>query len=86
MAKKIEIQEPINPYLPFTEEEFNIMKSEMEAMGYWLPRDVNAQRRLWSNCTRVRGKSENQPCTCKSSAGLWSKCVEDINNFIKGIK
>lgn len=77
------MEEIINKYEPFTEEEFLTIKGEMEAMGYWLPRDVTAQRKIWENCTRIRGKAEAMPCTCKTSAGLWSRCVDDINNFIK---
>ena len=72
-----------NKFAPFTEAEFTQMKAEMEVMGYWLPRDGGAQRQLWINCTKIRGSKENQPCSCKSSAGLWARCVEDINTFIK---
>jgi hypothetical protein len=74
---------PVSKYAPFTYEEFKVIQSEMEAMGYWLPKDATAQRKLWMNCTRIRGKAENQPCSCKQSAGLWARCVEDINTFIK---
>ena len=74
---------PESKYAPFSYEEFKTIQAEMSAMGYWLPRDAAAQRKLWENCTRIRGKSEPMPCTCKSSAGLWARCVEDINNFIK---
>ncbi len=74
---------PESKYAPFTLEEFQIIQAEMSAMGYWLPKDATAQRKLWQNCVRIRGKAENQPCSCKSSAGLWARCVDDINNFIK---
>jgi hypothetical protein len=70
-------------YAPFTYEEFQIIKAEMDAIGVYLPSDVNAQRKLWENCTRIRGKAENQPCSCKSSAGLWVRCLDDIKAFIR---
>ena len=74
---------PESKYAPFSYEEFKIIQAYMSALGYWVPKDVTSQRNLWENCTRIRGKAENQPCTCKSSAGLWARCVEDINTFIK---
>jgi hypothetical protein len=70
-------------YAPFTYEEFQIIKAEMAAIGVYLPSDATAQRKLWENCTRIRGKAENQPCTCKSAGGLWAKCIEDTNAFVK---
>jgi hypothetical protein len=70
-------------FAPFTYEEFQIIKAEMEAIGVYLPSDATAQRKLWQNCTRIRGKAENQPCSCKSSAGLWVRCIDDIKEFIK---
>jgi hypothetical protein len=72
-----------NTYAPFTYEEFQIIRAEMEAIGNYLPADATAQRKLWENCTRIRGMKENQPCTCKSAGGLWAKCIEDTKAFIK---
>lgn len=74
---------PESKYAPFTYEEFKVIQSEMEVMGYWLPKDAMAQRKLWENCTKIRGTRENMPCSCKQSAGLWARCVDDINTFIK---
>ena len=70
-------------YAPFTYEEFQIIKAEMEVIGNYLPSDVGAQRKIWENCTRIRGKAENQPCSCRSSGGLWARCIDDIKGFIK---
>ena len=74
---------PESKYAPFTLEEFQIIQAEMNAIGVYLPSDVGAQRKLWQNCVRIRGKAENQPCSCKSSAGLWVRCIDDIKQFIK---
>lgn len=70
-------------YAPFSYEEFQIIKAEMAAIGVYLPSDVGAQRKIWENCTRIRGKSEPTPCSCKSSGGLWARCIDDIREFIK---
>jgi hypothetical protein len=72
-----------NRFAPFTYEEFKVIQAEMEAIGVYLPSDATAQRKLWENCTRIRGKAENQPCSCKSSSGLWVRCIDDIKEFIK---
>ena len=72
-----------NTYAPFTYEEFQIIKAEMDAIGVYLPSDATAQRKLWENCVRIRGKAENQPCSCRSSGGLWVRCIEDIKAFIR---
>jgi hypothetical protein len=73
---------PESKYAPFTLEEFQIIQAEMNAIGVYLPSDATAQRKLWQNCVRIRGKAENQPCSCKSSAGLWVRCIDDIKQFI----
>jgi hypothetical protein len=73
---------PESKYAPFTLEEFQIIQAEMNAIGVYLPSDAGAQRKLWQNCVRIRGKAENQPCSCKSSAGLWARCIDDIRGFI----
>lgn len=73
-----------NKYAPFTYEEFVVIKAEIEAVGNYLPSDAGAQRKLWENCTRIRGKAENQPCGhCGKTSGLWVKCINDIKAFIK---
>ena len=74
---------PESKYAPFTFEEFQLIQAEMNAIGVYLPSDATAQRKLWQNCVRIRGKAENQPCSCKSSAGLWVRCIDDIKGFIK---
>jgi hypothetical protein len=37
---------------------------------------------LWEKCNRIRGERINQPCSCKSSAGLWGLCVSDLRQFV----
>ena len=74
---------PASKYAPFTLEEFQLIQAEMNAIGVYLPSDAGAQRKLWENCTRIRGQVERQPCSCKSSAGLWARCIDDIRQFIK---
>lgn len=71
-----------NKYAPFTDEEFAIVKAEAEVLGDYLPGNADAQAKLWENCTRIRGVRENKPCACGKSAGLWTKCIKDIKDFV----
>lgn len=68
-------------YSPFTEEEFKLMETEMKSLGLYLPEDKMGI--MWERCRRIRGTNENQPCGCKSASGLWKRCVDDINDFIR---
>jgi hypothetical protein len=68
-------------YKPFSIEEWTVMKAEVEVLGAYLPE--SQLRIMWERCTRIRGKAENQPCSCKGSSGLWARCIDDIRAFIK---
>lgn len=72
-------------YAPYTEGEFNTIKSEMEKIGIYLPTDKMSW--MWSICTTIRGNTrEPQPCSCKSSSGLWAGCANTIREYIKRVE
>lgn len=72
-------------YSPFNEEEFLSIKSEMASFGSYLPEGKMGW--LWDKCTTLRAnKKEPQPCGCKSSAGLWAKCADDVREYIKRVE
>lgn len=68
-------------YSPFSKEEFEKIELQLKEVGSYLPEHL--MNPMWSYCTRIRDKKEPQPCGCKSSAGLWAKCVTDVRNFVK---
>jgi hypothetical protein len=68
-------------YSPFTKEEFQTIELQLKEVKTFLPEHL--MNPMWSYCTRIRGKRENQPCSCRTSAGLWSNCVTDVRNFVK---
>lgn len=71
-----------NKYHPFTEEEFNEMKTIMEPIGSYLP--DNLMSYVWNKYRIISGNvTENQPCGCASAGGLWVKAVTAIRNYIK---
>jgi hypothetical protein len=64
----------------FTQEQFIELKAFLKDLRA-LPNDK--QSYVWTSYLTVTGIRENQPCSCKSSGGLWAKAVETLNNYIK---
>jgi hypothetical protein len=69
-----------NKYSPFTEAEFNLMREELSQIKMHLPEHLMG--RMWSRCTQIRGTRETQPCSCKSSSGLWVRCIDELRKFV----
>lgn len=72
---------PESKYAPFSMEDYQIIKQRMGEIGWNLP--SHYMNWLWTTCTTLRGKRENQPCSCKSSGALWKRCADDINDWLK---
>lgn len=68
----------------FSEEELEQLKSTMAGIGSYLP--TNKTGYIWSTYKKIVGTNEPQPCTCKSSASLWAKAVQTINDFLKKLE
>ena len=66
---------------PFTDEEFNTLKERIGKITSFLPE--GEMRYIWESVSRVRNESTPQPCSCKSSAGQWTRAVNDLRDFIK---
>jgi hypothetical protein len=62
-------------------EELEGLKADLQKVKNYLPEDL--MHRFWGLCNKIRGEKTNQPCSCKSSAGLWGRCVEDLRNYVK---
>lgn len=69
-----------NNYAPFSEAEFNLMREELSQIKMHLPEHLMSK--MWSRCTQIRGNKEPQPCSCKSSAGLWVRCIDELRKFV----
>jgi hypothetical protein len=69
-----------NKYSPLNEQEFNELKEHLDGIKSFLPEHLMGT--LWSKCNMIRGERINQPCSCKSSAGLWGACVADLRKFV----
>ena len=65
----------------FTEEEYNELKANMERVKTHLPLDLTGY--VWNSYRKIANTYEGQPCSCPSSAGLWIKATNTINDYIK---
>ena len=71
---------PESKYAPLNLQEFQELKEHLEGIKSFLPEHLMGT--LWEKCNRIRGERINQPCSCKSSAGLWGSCVADLRKFV----
>jgi hypothetical protein len=83
MEQQIPTQPPVpeSKYAPLNLQEFQELKEHLEGIKSFLPEHLMGT--LWEKCNRIRGERINQPCSCKSSAGLWSRCIEDLREFVR---
>ena len=65
---------------PFTEEEFETLKTELNSIKTFLP--DNKMSYIWTSVQKIRDKKTPQPCSCRSSAKLWAKAVSDLREFV----
>ena len=69
--------------MDYTNEELKELKEVMGSITSRIPHDKVSY--IWNNYKRISGDKSNQPCTCKSSAGLWGKAVETIRTYLGGL-
>jgi hypothetical protein len=83
MSEQLPTQPPVpeSKYAPLNLQEFQELKEHLEGIKSFLPEHLMGT--LWEKCNRIRGERINQPCSCKSSAGLWSRCIEDLREFVR---
>lgn len=63
-------------------EDLQRLKKDLEGIKAFLPEHLMGP--FWSWCNQIRGNKEKQPCGCKSAAGHWSRCVEELRNYVSG--
>jgi hypothetical protein len=82
MEEVISQQAPVpeSKYAPLNLQEFLELKEQLEGIKAFLPEHLMGS--MWERCNRIRGERINQPCSCKSSAGLWGRCVADLRKFV----
>lgn len=71
-------------YLPYTQAEYNELKSVMDTITTHIPHDRMGW--IWSNHNKINKSNESQPCSCGSAAGHWKRATETIREFIKKVE
>jgi hypothetical protein len=67
----------------YTEQELVELKEVIGGITDRIPQDKVSY--IWNNYKKISGDKANQPCTCKSSAGLWGKALETIKTYLGGL-
>ena len=75
---------PADKWFPYTETEYNELKTIAATITTHIPNDKVDW--VWSNHNRINGNNETRPCTCGSAAGHWARAMETIRGFIKRIE
>jgi hypothetical protein len=81
MAEELKPNVAESKYAPLSLEEFQSLKFQLEGIKSFLPEHLMGG--FWSWCNRIRGEKINQPCSCKSSGGLWADCVDTLRKFVR---
>lgn len=74
----------ISKYLPYTEDEYNELKSVMKDITTHIPNDRMGW--VWGNHNKILKTNEPQPCSCGSAAANWKRAADTIRNFISQIE
>lgn len=72
--------EHINKYHPYTEAEYNELKSVLNEISTHIPHDKMSW--IWNNFKKVANTNETQPCSCGSAAGHWRRAVDTLRDFV----
>lgn len=62
-------------------EDFQKLKGHLESVKNHLPEHLMGP--FWAWCNVIRGERIIQPCGCKTAAGLWGRCVEDLRKYVR---
>lgn len=65
----------------YTNEEFKELVEFSNSITTHIPEHKAGY--AWDNYRKINNTTENQPCMCGSSAGLWRKAMDTIRAYIK---
>ena len=69
--------------MEYTKEELKELREIIGSITNRIPQDKVSY--IWNNYKRISGDKAPQPCTCKSSAGLWGKALQTIQTYLRGL-
>ena len=67
--------------MEYTENELKELREVIGSITDRIPQDKVSY--IWNNYKKISGDKSNQPCTCKSSAGLWGNALKTITTYLK---
>lgn len=68
-------------YSPLSQEEFEELEKRLNNIKAFLPDGEMSY--IWQTYNKIRNANETQPCSCRSSAGLWTRAVDGLRDFVK---
>lgn len=84
VVKALDVEYKEISYNPLTKEEYDwLLEVLPQCKSSIKPRYTI---KLWSLKNKIENKTEPRPCTCKSSANLWLKCINILNLYIENTK
>ena len=69
--------------MEYTENELNELREVIGSITDRIPQDKVSF--IWNNYKKISGDKSSQPCTCKSSAGLWGNALKTITDYLRGL-
>lgn len=67
----------------YTENELKELREVIGSITDRIPQDKVSY--IWNNYKKISGDKSKQPCTCKSSAGLWGNALKTITDYLGGL-
>lgn len=69
--------------MEYTKEELKELREVIGSIRDRIPQDKVSF--IWNNYKKISGDTAPQPCTCKSSAGLWGTALKTIQTYLGGL-
>ena len=69
--------------MEYSKEELSELREVIGSITDRIPQDKVGY--IWNNYKRISGDKAPQPCTCKSSSGLWGNALNTIITYLKGL-
>ena len=66
---------------PLSKEEFQELETRLNNIKAFLPEGEMSY--MWQTYNKIRNATETQPCSCRSSAGLWTRAIDGLRAFVK---
>lgn len=73
-------------YTPLTGVQYKEMSELVNRITAELPNDHTSLSLIWNNFKIVTGRTDAQPCGCRSTAKYWGEAVDTLKRFIESVE